>query len=272
MGHLPTSCKTQLRQPRWWTLSGSCTQYVGNTRIRAPQPGGSRLDRIYLQQANCNFVARATIHIASPSDHRLALLHITPRHPPPTWKAPRRLRLYFLTHPDLKRTLAEWLDEQEAASPNQEGQPHQAALDGWMGFKRSLTAKIASLNREAQTRRCCPTATVQQLTTAAQEAASALDADPSDAGRLAAAVTAQVEVQKGMRAAVAAEVLMARRAWIKDGERPSKVLTALVHEPKDGGSGGGGPAQLHDPGTGQVTRDPSQLAQIIANFWRDVSA
>ena len=56
---------------------------------RAPQPGGSRLDRIYLPQANSNFVARATIHIASPSDHRLALLHITPRHPPPTWKAPR---------------------------------------------------------------------------------------------------------------------------------------------------------------------------------------
>ena len=113
---------------------------------------------------------------------------------------------------------------------------------------------------------------MQQLTTAAQEAASALDADPSDAGRLAAAVTTQVEVRKGMCAAVEAEVLMATRAWIKDGERPSKVLTALVHEPKDGGSGGGGPAQLHDPGTGQVTRDPSQLAQIIANFWRDVSA
>lgn len=51
-----------------------------------------------------------------------------------------------------------------------------------------------------------------------------------------------------------------------------QVLAALVHEPRDGGCGGGGPTQLHDPGTGQAVRDPSQLAQNIANFWQDISA
>ena len=238
---------------------------------RAPQAGGSRLDRIYLPEAASPFIDQASIHVASPSDHRLALLRLSPRPQPPKQKLPRRLRLHLLAHPDLKRTLGDWLNEQVANAPAGEEHPPQSMIDWWPAFKRRLTAQVASLNRIAVTRRTRPTASVQQLTTAAQEAAAALDAEPQDVTRLQAAVTAQVAVQRGMQAAASAEILEARRTWISDGERPSPTLTALLHETRDGG-GGPGPSRLRDPATGQLVSDPARIPQIIANYWRDVSA
>ncbi len=50
----------------------------------APQPGGPHLDRVPLLVAACPFIARAGIYTASPSDHRLALLHPAPRNQPLT--------------------------------------------------------------------------------------------------------------------------------------------------------------------------------------------
>ena len=238
---------------------------------RAPHAGGSRLDRIYLPEAAGPFIARASVHVASPSDHRLALLRLAPRPQPPRQKVPRRLRLHLLTHPDLKRTMGDWLTEQVASAPRGADHPPQTMLDWWPAFKRRLTAQVVGLNRVAVTRRTRPAATVQQLTTAAQEAAAALDASPHDVAQLAEAVAAQVAVQKGMRAAAGAEVLAARRAWISDGERPSPTLTALIQETSDGG-GGPGPSTLRDSTTGQLVSDPARIPQIIANYWRDVSA
>lgn len=241
---------------------------------RAPHPGGSRLDRIYVPEAACPLITRATIHTASPSDHRPALLHLAAHPQPPAQKIPRRLRLFILAHPDLKRALGLWLDEQAAAAPVGEEQAHQAILDWWPVFKRRLTAQVARLNREALIRRSRPTASVQQLVDAARAAANALDANPQDAACLAEAVDAQVAVQRAMHAAAGAEVLAARREQISDGERPTPGLTRLVHETCGGNSGGGGPGPtiLRDPRTGQLAKDPGRVAQIIADYWRGVSA
>lgn len=240
---------------------------------RGPRPGGSRLDRIYLPEAACPYLANASVHLASPSDHRLAILHLAPRHPPPNQRVPRRLRLHFLAHADLKRSLGEWLDEQVDGAPTGEEHQHQAILDWWPAFKRRLTAQVARLNREAVARRVRPAASVQQLTAAAQEAASALDADPTSVERLTAAVEAQVAVQKGMQAAADAPALDARRTQICQGERPSQGFTALVRDHGDGSGGGGpGPSMLRDLRTGQLVSDARQLPQVIANFWQDISA
>lgn len=243
---------------------------------RAPHPGGSRLDRIYLPAAACPFIARTGVHTASPSDHRLALLHLAPRQQSRTQKIPRRLRLHLLTHPDLKRTLGDWLDEQVAAAPQGEEHPPGSILEWWPAFKRRLTTQVARLNREAIRRRTQQTASVQQLATAAQEAAAAMDAEPHNAAALAAAVEAQVAVQKAMRTAAAADVLETRRSWLSDGERPSPVLTALVQESNHAvagdGSGGPGPSALRDGSSGQLVSDPARVPQIIANYWRDISA
>jgi hypothetical protein len=105
---------------------------------RGPQAGGSRLDRIYLPEAASPFIDRASIHVASPSDHRLAILRLSPRPQPPKQKLPRRLRLHLLAHPDLKRTMGDWLNEQVANAPAGEEQPPQSMLDWWPAFKRRL--------------------------------------------------------------------------------------------------------------------------------------
>jgi hypothetical protein len=54
----------------------------------------------------------------------------------------------------------------------------------------------------------------------------------------------------------------------------SDPLTALVPAASEGGGGGGGPgpSALRNPSTGELIRDPGRLPQIIADFWRDVSA
>ncbi|PNH09547.1 LINE-1 reverse transcriptase [Tetrabaena socialis] len=233
---------------------------------RAPQPGGSRLDRIYLPAAASPFLARASIHFATPSDHRIALVHLNPKQPPAARDAPRRLRTFFTAHRDLKQQMGAWLDGQVASAPTGDAQ----ILSWWAQFKRKCTAKAASLNREAVTRRTRPSANLRQLRDAEQAAASALDAAPHDAARLADAVEAQVAVSAAMRSEAGAEVLSARHAWISDGERPNPALTTLVRD--SGGDSGPGPTALHDPSTGHLVSNPASVPQVIANYWRDVSA
>ena len=240
---------------------------------RAPQNGGSRLDRIYTPAAASPYIIRAFIHTASPADHRPALLHLAPRYQPPNQKVPGRQRLHFLAHRDLKRRMGEWLDEQATAAPGGEDPAQQQALlDWWEPFKRRLTAQISRLNKEAVMMRSQPSASVLHLTEAAKEAANALDANPRDADRLTAAVDAQVAVQKAMYAAAGADRLAARRESISIGERPSPALTALVHDTNRGGGGGSGPTMLRDSRTGDLVSDPTRLPQIIANYWQEVSA
>ncbi|PNH03795.1 LINE-1 reverse transcriptase [Tetrabaena socialis] len=239
---------------------------------RAPQPGGSRIDRIYLPAAASPFLARAFIQLASPSDHRLAVVRLSPKQQQAAPQGQGRLRTFFTAHQDLRQAMGVWLDGQVAAAPTAEGHPHQAILDWWGPFKCRLTAQVQRLNREAAARRLRPSASMQQLWDAAQGAASALDAAPQDAARLATAVDAQVAVTVAMRADAGAEVLSARRAWISSGERPSPALTAIVRDSGSSSGGGPGPSTLRDPSTGHLVSDPASMPQIIANFWRDISA
>ncbi|PNH03777.1 hypothetical protein TSOC_010133 [Tetrabaena socialis] len=123
-----------------------------------------------------------------------------------------------------------WLDGQVASAPTDDAQ----VLGWWGQFKRKCTAKVASLNREAVTRRARPSANLGQLCDAAQAAASALDAAPHDAARLADAIDAQDGVSAAMRSEAGTEVLSAS--------------------------------------TGHLVRDPASVPQVIANYWHDVSA
>ena len=240
---------------------------------RAPTHGGSRIDRIYAPIAALPYLIGATIHVDTPSDHRIATIHLSPR---PVLYGPsnptRRLRLSFITHPDLKNSFRDWAEEQAASAPIGEEHTPQAILQWWSGFKRRVTARATTLNQEAEARRLRPSARVRQLQTAAKEAAAALAAAPGDHGRLVEAVEAQVVVSAAMRADARTDVIAARRANIADGERPSTALTALVHDTGPNGDCGPGPTALRDPSTGQLTRDPVKLAQVIADYWRDVSA
>ncbi|PNG99598.1 hypothetical protein TSOC_014619, partial [Tetrabaena socialis] len=158
------------------------------------------------------------------------------------------------------------LDGQVASAPTGDAQ-----VPGWWGqFKRKCTAKAASLNRGAVTCRARPSANLRQLRDAAQAAASALDAAPHDAARPADAVEAQVAVSAAMRSETGAEMLTTRHAWISDRKRPNPALTTLVRD--SGGDGGPGPNALHDPGTDHLVSDPASVPQVIANYWRNVSA
>ncbi|KXZ53737.1 hypothetical protein GPECTOR_6g654 [Gonium pectorale] len=178
-----------------------------------------------------------------------------------------------MAHSELKQSMGVWLDQQVATAPIGDDHPAETIIAWWLGFKRRLTANIKRPNHEAETRRRRPSATVQQLQTAAQEAAAALDAAPHDPGRLTAAVEAQVAVSGAMRADAKSDDLAARRSRISEGERPSRGHTALVHEANGGGDGGGpAPTTLKDSTSGQLVSDPDRVPQIIANYWRDVSA
>ena len=244
---------------------------------RAPHRGGSRLDRLYVPRASLPYISASYVPHASPSDHRPSILHIAPKAPPGRSQGPRRVRMFFASHTPLRQQLEAWLDGQVAAMPVGPQRQHDEMLAWWPGFKRALAAKVAELNREAVLRRTQPGADVQSLLDAASAALDALDATPGDPACIAAAVDAQVAVSAAMRQAAGTQVQAARRRTISAGERPSRGLTALVHDLDrlrgDGEEGAsGGPVTLRHPRTGQLVYDPARIAQIIADYWQSVSA
>ncbi|EFJ40299.1 hypothetical protein VOLCADRAFT_99911 [Volvox carteri f. nagariensis] len=116
------------------------------------------------------------------------------------------------------------------------------------------------------------TSTSLHTLTSIQEAVPTLDANSRDMARQAEAVAAQDVVLKGMQAAAAAlKCSWGGGSGSVTEDTPPTPITALIQETSNCGAGPG-PSRLRDPSTGQLDSNLAWIPQIIANYWRDVSA
>ena len=220
--------------------------------------GGSRLDRIYASSNLMPFVVSSTIPVPTPSDHRLAVVTLLPRVTSARGPGLPRLRTGFLGMADLKRRFVGWVKEECERRPAGRSE----LLEWWPVFKRRLACEVASLSRQARDRQIHPELRVRLATELAAVALADMDAGGITAQRLSVALDAQEAVVKALRAEGAVGAKAARVAWLREGERPSRGLTALVHPQRAATS----VTALQD-GTGRLVTDVTKLPQMVADYW-----
>ena len=226
---------------------------------------GARLDRVYVGEALLGHLAKAYVGCDTPSDHRLACIHIRPKATPPAGPGIPRVRLHFVAHADLLAEMRTWVAAQAAGAPSAESDP-KGLVDWWPGFKARLSAMAARLNATAKRHRLRPGECTRLAKAAMQQAEQAAHAAPHDHATLAALAEAQARLTRALRADAGPAAFAARMQALRDGERPSRALTAFVRSSVSSPP----PVTLQRP-DGSREADPSRLAQVIAEFWRDIS-
>ncbi|PNW74768.1 hypothetical protein CHLRE_12g510751v5 [Chlamydomonas reinhardtii] len=254
-------------------LAAACPGLIDVLRRRHPARrvctffhphGASRLDRILCSGGLEPQVLECGVAAGVPSDHMLVTVALaaSPEAAPPARSLPRA-HLGFRDFKDLDRDYRAWLGTALAARPTDPVE----LLEWWPALKRAAATSANRLSREAVTRRVA----------ASQREAAALDAAAAAAAAVEAGGDVQVAAQAAVRArctaaeaAVAAAAGAARRtrhAWLRGGEKPCPLLTRTLRP-------AGGPrviAKLKQP-NGTTTSDPTVMGQVMARYWRDVSA
>ena len=226
----------------------------------APTAGGSRLDRIYVSRDGAPYVAGASIPMATPSDHRMAITTLMARTGLDRGPGLKRIRCDFTAFQDLNETFLTWLRTELGSRP---GEGEQGELVEWWGpFKKRMVRMARDLSRAARGRRCRPG---ERVRAALEEAARRQDlADRGDlqAGSMSELVAAQTEVVSAMQEEGARCAKSVRVQWLRTGERPSRALTNLIRPPQSQNSVAG----LRDA-SGQLVTNMAKLPQLVAEFW-----
>jgi len=124
---------------------------------------------------------------------------------------------------------------------------------------------VVALNRQARHRRLDPRLRVRRATEAMAVALAALDTQGVSDHRITVAVAAQDEVVCALRADGAMDAKAAHVAWLREGERPSRCLRALVHPHRVAAS-----ATALLEATGRLVTDVSKLPQMVADYWGSI--
>ncbi|GLI61898.1 hypothetical protein VaNZ11_004415 [Volvox africanus] len=231
----------------------------------APSPGGSRLDRIYINEAMLPYICHTAISFHTASDHRLATLHLLPRKNEVKGPGIKRIHMAFTDHEDLATSMAEWIRNQCQEAPSAKENPGNL-IAWWPGFKRRLTILAHQLNKVAQQRRQQPDAHTQEAYLGVQQAQQALDARPHSPHLLQQLVDAQarlarVHIEDNARAA------KTRVHWLHAGERPGPALTTFLQTQIQDQQTAPVALQAH---SGRLVTNSAQLPQVVADFWAGV--
>jgi hypothetical protein len=144
----------------------------------------------------------------------------------------------------------------------------QALLDWWPGFKWGVATLAWGLNRER--RAAAAAAATPPVRQAAKDALTAALDRVERAIDTAAALQDVLKARRELAAAGTAQALSAeqrrRLQWIRDGERPSQLITQLMRPPESSRQ----IASLQAPGGGLVTSGPA-MAKLLAEHYAAVS-
>jgi len=239
------------------------------TFAHAASAAMARLDRWYAPCAALPHVMRCHAEgvPVGMSDHRPVVLHLAPAVPEARGPGRRRLPVRFLASQDLKARWQQWAAAQAAAA----SQDDAGLIAGWPAFLKRLRAKARALQAHYVQP---PRATRQQARASAAALGRAFDRAAAAAvhGGDRDAALADVLAAERERAAVLQSTALdadrrARWAWLREGERPSPLLTKLVKLPK----AASGIAALRAPG-GHIVTDGRELAARMATHYAAVSA
>ena len=231
---------------------------------RAPRPGASRLDRLYVSTCMLPYVVSSTIETSTPSDHRVAVITLLPRVAKGKGPGMPRVRTHFLAYEDLREQFVNWVQAEGSLRPGVADQP--GLLAWWPTFKRRMGAIAGALNRQCRLRRMRPGVRLEVAVQAARAAFAAVEEGAAEGPHTwQGLVAAQEEVAAAARAVGAADARTARLEWLRDGERPSRGLTALVQPPRARQA----VVALQDE-TGRLVTDAARLPQMVAEYWREV--
>ena len=196
-------------------------------------PGGSdgrtasRLDRIYVSPVLAPRVFRCLASPLTVSDHRPVVLHLLPIIPTHRGRGLRRTRMDFWEHGQLRQDWSEWLQDKAGSAPDDP----QTLLAWWPTFKSELTSFTSSLNSTCRPQQA-PSEEEQAARHALEEATASVEA----LGAPPQTIENVLEARRRFITASAADAgqleLQRRFSWIRDGERPSPVLTKLIRPPK----------------------------------------
>lgn len=231
--------------------------------------GASRLDRIYISRALLPHTAACRPDFGSGlSDHRPVLWDLRPSAPPaggpPPPPPPARVRVRFARTPALVASFADWAAAQLGAAPSEPA----ALVDWWPAFKRGLFQKLRELNAAALADR--PPSAVREQEDAQAALAAAVtrleDHPVPTVGHLAQVLEASTRARRATTALALPAAMRAHATWLRDGERPSPGLTAMVHFHQPSVVGG-----WAAPGGG-LTVQPAALARIAVEHFAAVSS
>ena len=222
----------------------------------------SRLDRIYVTPALLRSLHQCTISPATTSDHRPVILHLRYSSAPTQGRGLPVVRSHFSSHPHLATRFESFLEDSVHRAPPD---PH-ALLAWWPGFKSRLAELACQLNREAK-RDTASRPTIVAAKAALDVALHNLETATDPVGLLPPALSARRAYASALGPLARRADRSARHQWIKDGERPSRLLSTLTHPPA---SVRAVPA-VRIPGGGLLTRGPC-MASAVSRFWAGVSS
>ncbi|PNW79403.1 hypothetical protein CHLRE_09g413566v5 [Chlamydomonas reinhardtii] len=254
-------------------LAAACPGLIDVLRRRHPARrvctffhphGASRLDRILCSGGLEPQVLECGVAAGVPSDHMLVTVALaaSPEAAPPARSLPRA-HLGFRDFKDLDRDYRAWLGTALAARPTDPVE----LLEWWPALKRAAATSANRLSREAVTRRMAASQQEAAALAAAAAAAAAVEAGGDVQVAAQAAVRARCTAAEAAVTAAGGAARRTRHAWLRGGEKPCPLLTRMLRP-------AGGPrviAKLKQPG-GTTTSDPTVMGQVMARYWRDVSA
>ena len=108
----------------------------------------ARLDRILVSDTPLRFISTAKILGGVPSDHRIAIAHLSPAAPHKIGTGLSRVRLHFIGFPDLLQSFTSFLSATFRQAPDNDAE----LLLWWPQIKLSLLREAAHVNRVSSPR------------------------------------------------------------------------------------------------------------------------
>lgn len=227
----------------------------------------SLLDRFFLSAGMLPFLAQCRPEVAAVSDHRPVLLHLRPRIAEAKGRGVHRTRMVFWKDPTLRAAFTAWLHAEIATAPIRDD---HALLLWWQPFKVSSLAKCRALDR--QFRQASSQLTAAQVSARATFRAALGQLEALSGSAVQPHHLQQVlDARRHYNSTMAATDLAAEKVWrglvIKEGERTSPLLTAILSPPASSHQIAG----LQTPGGGVVTSGP-RMATVLGRSYAAVSS
>lgn len=227
----------------------------------------SRLDRAYATLNLMTHIHSSTISLdPGPSDHRPIVLNLHPIRRPSNLPSPparnARARMTFSSDPVLKAAFTSWLETQVQHAPTD----HTALIQWWPLFKRTVAQKMKSLNLDLKAQRLNPSTCLKDATQALATAVDAHAASTSPAMHLPAVLRAQQTLRAALVHSAIPPEKAARFRWLREGERPSPLMTKLISPPEGSNYIG----TIRCTGSGFLSSGQG-MADYMANYFASVS-
>jgi exonuclease III len=228
----------------------------------------ARLDRVHISGLLQQYVVSCGVGNVPVSDHRPVWIQVGAKDNP-LGPGVRRARLTAIWGvAETRVQLQQFVQQLAAEAPEDPA----ALLIWWPAFKGRLLNACQSLARQARAASQGPLAQQRADAANAIDAAFVAVQDSTTVAETAAALNQVAAARQQWCACVqqqaAAQEWQRRKEWVHAGERPNPAITAVLN-PK-------GPQHtvpaLQSPVTGRLVAGGRPLAQLMANFYAQISA